>query len=86
MAVIRRNPVAKALLFGFKQRLDELIREISARLEVVGAMPMEFTYAGKNLASANFVPNITNEQIGALQREAFGWSFFDRRGDHVDLD
>lgn len=76
----QRNPVAKALLFGFKARLDELIREISARIEVVGAMPMQFSYVGKNVTEIDFVPNIPNEQIGGLQKAAFGWSFFSKPG------
>jgi hypothetical protein len=80
-SVIRnRNPVAKALLFGFKARLDELIRDISARIEVVGAMPMQISYGGKNVTEIDFAPTISNEQIGALQKAAFGWSFFSKPG------
>lgn len=72
MALHRKSPAAKALLFGFKARLDELIREISARMDVVGAMPMQLQYGGKNVIDVDFELNIATDQVRALQEQMFG--------------
>lgn len=71
IAIHRNSPVAKALLFGFKARLDEVIAEISAEMDVVGAMPMQFRYEGENLVDVEFEPTVSKERIRALQEEMF---------------
>ncbi|MDQ6437562.1 hypothetical protein RB623_26210 [Mesorhizobium sp. LHD-90] len=68
----QKNPVAKALLFGFKARMDELVRQISAQVNVVGVMEMQFRYDDRNVVGVDFVPNISKDQIRALQEEMFG--------------
>ncbi|MEX0409330.1 hypothetical protein ABGN05_27180 [Aquibium sp. LZ166] len=73
LAIDQRDPVAKALLFGLKARLDELIAEISSVLDVVGAMPLEFEYQGKNVSKAEFVPTISQEQIDAIRIDLWGY-------------
>jgi hypothetical protein len=72
LAIHQKSSVAKALLFGFKARLDELIREISAHMNVVGAMELQFRFQGKNVDGVAFVPNISNDQIRELQEQSHG--------------
>lgn len=72
LATHQKSSVAKALLFGFKMRLDELVREISARINVVGYMDLQFQYEEKDVARVRFLPNVPIEQIRAWQDELFG--------------
>jgi hypothetical protein len=70
-AVRKRSPIAKALLFGFKARLHELVQEISGHLEVVGAMEFHIEYERKNVRAVAFRPNQTDAEMEALEEDAF---------------
>src|SRR5690606_6046873 len=50
--------VEKALLFGYKARLDELISTLARSLDVVGAMTIKFSYMRKRVSDAKLVPTI----------------------------
>lgn len=66
-----RSPVLKALLFGFKARLDELVREISAEIDVIGFTEMQFEYVGKNVSKVVLVPSLPIDEIRAIRRALF---------------
>lgn len=59
-------PIEKALLYGYKARLDELIGEIGQKLDLVGAVTFEFSYRWKNLAEVHFRPTVSEARLREL--------------------
>lgn len=62
--------VEKALLFGYKARLDELISTLARSLDVVGAMTIKFSYMRKRVSDAKLVPTIDLLHLNSLQRQS----------------
>lgn len=67
----RKSPVAKTVLFGFKARLDELIAEISEKVDVVGYMSMTFLWKRNRISRVEFRPNISRDEIRAIKDVMF---------------
>ncbi|TPL06865.1 hypothetical protein FJ938_12695 [Mesorhizobium sp. B2-4-14] len=68
--VWNKCPVAKAILFGFKARLEELRRQLAAEVEVVGAMDIELSYARNNVSTVGFGFTIPYERLVELNKES----------------
>lgn len=58
--------VEKALLFGYKARLDELISKLSTTVDVIGAITLEFVYMGNRLADVGLEPTISEQRLHEL--------------------
>lgn len=68
--VMKKCPVSKAILFGFKARLEELRRQLAAEVELVGTMEIELSYAGNNVSAVEFSFDIPYERVVELQIES----------------
>lgn len=66
-----KSPVAKTVLFGFKARLDELIVEISKKVNVVGYMSMNFLWERNRISRVEFLPSISLDEIRELKAVMF---------------
>lgn len=66
-----KSPVAKTVLFGFKARLDELIAEISEKVDVVGYMSMNFLWERNRISRVEFRPNISRDEIRVIKEVMF---------------
>lgn len=62
----------QAIVFGYKARLDELVREIGSKVDVVGALTLNFQYDDGFLSRDIFGLTIPEDRMRALQRAADG--------------
>lgn len=67
---MNKSPVAKAILFGFKARLEELRRQLATGVELVGTMEIELSYAGSNVSAVEFSFDMPYERVVELRKES----------------
>ncbi|MER9403395.1 hypothetical protein NKI36_04950 [Mesorhizobium caraganae] len=68
-AIIRRSPVATALLYAHAASLNELGSVLAQHVKLVGAMALNFTYQDGEITSADFVPTIPPDRLREMIQE-----------------
>lgn len=68
-AIIRRSPVATALLYAHAASLNELASVLAQHVNLVGATALAFTYQDGEITSADFVPTIPPDRLRDLIQE-----------------
>lgn len=68
-AIIRRSPVATALLYAHAASLNELASVLAQHVNLAGAMALAFTYQDGEITSADFVPTIPPDRLRDLIQE-----------------
>ncbi|TGQ83208.1 hypothetical protein EN850_00145 [Mesorhizobium sp. M8A.F.Ca.ET.207.01.1.1] len=68
-AIIRRSPVAIALLYAHAASLNELASILAQNVNLVGAMALKFTYQDGEITSADFVPTISPDRLREMIQE-----------------
>ncbi|MCQ8870339.1 hypothetical protein NP945_00695 [Mesorhizobium sp. LMG17149] len=68
-AIIRRSPVATALLYAHAASLNELASVLAQHVNLVGATALKFTYQDAEISSADFVPTIPSDRLREMIQE-----------------
>ncbi|MES0177918.1 hypothetical protein NKJ86_04870 [Mesorhizobium sp. M0025] len=68
-AIIRRSPVATALLYAHAASLNELASVLAQHVNLVGATALKFTYQDAELTAADFVPTIPPDRLREIIQE-----------------
>lgn len=68
-AIVRRSPVATALLYAHAASLNELASVLAQHVNLVGAMALKFTYQDGQITSADFVPTIPADRLQEMIKE-----------------
>ncbi|MER8692930.1 hypothetical protein NKI77_10100 [Mesorhizobium opportunistum] len=68
-AIIRRSPVAIALLYAHAASLNELASVLAQHVNLVGATALKFTYQDAEISSADFVPTIPPDRLREMIQE-----------------
>lgn len=68
-AIVRRSPVATALMYAHAASLNELASVLAQQVNLVGAMALCFTYQDGELTSADFVPTIPHDKLQEAIKE-----------------
>lgn len=68
-AIIRRSPVATALLYAHAASLNDLASVLAQHMNLVGAMALNFTCQGGDVISADFVPTIPPDRLQEIIQE-----------------
>ncbi|WP_095198577.1 hypothetical protein [Mesorhizobium carmichaelinearum] len=67
--IIRRSPVATALLYAHAASLNELASVLTQHLNLVGATTLNFTYQDGEITAADFVPTIPSDRLREMIQE-----------------
>ncbi|BCH07369.1 hypothetical protein MesoLj131c_16270 [Mesorhizobium sp. 131-3-5] len=68
-AIIRKSPVAIALLYAHAAALNSLASVLAQHVNLVGAMALKFTYQDGEIISADFVPTIPADRFQEMIKE-----------------
>lgn len=67
--IIRRSPVATALLYAHAASLNELASVLAQHVNLVGAMALKFTYQDGEITSADFESTIPPDRLREMIQE-----------------
>lgn len=59
----------QAILFGYKARIDELVREINEAVDVVGAMTIDFEYEDGAMRGVVLSSTLPNERLREIRQQ-----------------
>jgi hypothetical protein len=68
-AIIRKSPVATALLYAHAAALNSLASVLAQHVNLVGAMALKFAYQDGEITSADFVPTIPADRLQEMIKE-----------------
>ncbi|TPL43231.1 hypothetical protein [Mesorhizobium sp. B2-4-6] len=68
-AIVRRSPVATALLYAHAASLKELAFVLAQHVNLVGVMALSFTYQDGEITSADFMPTLPDDQLQEMIQE-----------------